>query len=897
MKVSVAHGLALAGIVLGILTSNWVFSLYSPFFGYSTEAANQDPELVGPAAACLTSTAVFVNYFGAGDPAIDRYVWTIFDEAGEELYYQTGGADAQEINFPFTATGRYRVTLQVIRNGDQRFFSAEKTVVIERGPRFVMPPDIVFCNNDPVQITAIDPTDPNFANFTFEWYRVAGQVLGTSNTFTATAPGRYSVRVRSAGCDVVASTFLGPSIEVDVTASATRACTGQTVTYTPDTPVTARWSYQKQGEASLISLGSSFSLDLNTNSLDGPGQYTIYFNVDDPDRPGCSVERRFNLEVVEGAGEFNLVKIQDSQGCDASNGSFEIRAVDGFNAIAVAGGRGTFNNVTPGSTRMVRNLEPGVYSVTGRLGNCTVTKTITIGNSDPDEAIPFTVTPTDQSCSPTGINLGRLDIDFGGVAQTGRYRIVRSDGVEYTDSFQSETSLAVSVPAGRYEVQISDGNNCNTTNTDVYEVGGTGQVNFSVPQQLQVCVAFELVPESTQALNYTMLSPNGTQVTSTSGGGFTIDQSGTYRLTAVSADPDSPLCPRTRLIEAEVNDPVEFEPVFQQIDCSGRQMYTAELFGRNVNSVIIRWYNSEGDIVGRNPQFFPPLTGNYMLEVQPRASSACDVTPIPFEVVVPVRSTEVELSATPFCTEDAFTTLSLEMEDPSIINAIEWFVKDDSGEWLWLLDKNDETSIDVVEPGEYRAVVRNQIGCRLGDAELTVERVENEPITLQASYVICTDEGTFPTLSAGNFEEARWLLDGEEVSDQLNFRPTQPGNYEVQVVSPQGCEQSAMFEVSEGCKTLIRMPSGMRAGDPARDFRVYANADVDEVEVFIYQRTGELIFYKSEIVSSETQPLCIWDGIVGGRSISVGTYPVVIRYRSELLGLEEVLKRFLVVVE
>ncbi|EON78908.1 hypothetical protein ADIS_0501 [Lunatimonas lonarensis] len=882
----------------------WIGAVVSIHAGWNYYTANhsllgqledQDPELIGPTTACLTSSVVFGTFFGAGDPSVDRYVWTITDAAGEELYYQTGGSDAQEIEFPFTSAGTYTVSLQVIRNGNQNFFRASQQVVVERGPRFVMPPDIVFCGNDPVQITAIDPNDPTIGNFSFEWYRVAGQVLGTENTFTATQPGRHYVRVISAACEVVASTFVGPAIEVEVRASANRVCEGQHVTYTPDTPVLARWAYQRQGSNELRSLGSSFALDLHTSELDGVGQYTVFFYVDDPDRPGCALERRINLEVVAGAGEFTLAKLQDADGCELPTGAFEIRTQDGFDAITVSDGAGNFANLAAGSVRTVNGLVPGIYTVTGRSGTCTVSRTIRIENENPNEAIPFTVEAIDQSCSETGVRVGALRIDFGGVSQSGSYRVVRSNGAVVAGTFDNETEVAVNVPPGSYEVEIRDAANCAQPGSVMYEVEGNRQVNFSVPASLQVCESFELFPSSTEELTYTVVRPDGSSVAGSSGVGFVVDQTGTYQFTAISTDPN--LCPRTREVEVVVNEPVRFEPVFQQIDCSGRQMYTTELFGRDPNSVIIRWYSENGTIVGRNPQFFPPLTGNYLLEVQPRASSACEVSPIPFEVVVPLRSTEVEIQGSPFCNEDAFTTLTLDVGNPEAVRAIEWFQRNEEGEWVWLLEFNDQQSIDVVDEGEYQVVVRNQIGCRLGTATLEVGRTEVEPLGLEDSYEICSEEGIFPTLQAAGYAEVVWFLDGQPISDQPSYRVMSPGNYEVRVVSEEGCEMVSAFEVLEGCALMIRMPDAMVVGDPQRDFRIYAHPDIDEVEVFIYQRTGELIFHATSRVGSGTEPVCSWDGQMNGRPITVGTYPVVVRYRSGRLGLDEVMRRFLVVVQ
>src|SRR5690606_22529215 len=157
-------------------------------------------------------------------------------------------------------------------------------------------------------IEAVSPTDPNIGLYSFSWTDQNGTVLSTENQLSITEEGRYFITITSAACKVSATTFAGPSIEVEVTPSAEVACLGQTVTYTPDIPLSGSWSYQKAGESERTPLGELFTLNLDTDILDGTGEYTVFFNVEDEQRPGCSVEESFPLLVREGPG-FTLTKL------------------------------------------------------------------------------------------------------------------------------------------------------------------------------------------------------------------------------------------------------------------------------------------------------------------------------------------------------------------------------------------------------------------------------------------------------------------------------------------------------------------------------------------------------------------------------------------------------------
>ena len=130
-------------------------------------------------------------------------------------------------------------------------------------------------------------------------------------------------------------------------------------------------------------------------------------------------------------------------------------------------------------------------------------------------------------------------------------------------------------------------------------------------------------------------------------------------------------------------------------------------------------------------------------------------------------------------------------------------------------------------------------------------------------------------------------MNGEEVSQDAIFTPTLPGNYELRVSDNVGCEYVATFTVVEDCRLRITYPTGVVLGDPNRNFILYANEYIDEVDVFIYNRWGELIFYCEHENLEPRQAFCPWDGIVNGKFVPNGTYAVVVRFTSREQNLTQ----------
>ncbi|MFT7365028.1 MAG: hypothetical protein ACI9UV_003244, partial [Algoriphagus sp.] len=140
-------------------------------------------------------------------------------------------------------------------------------------------------------------------------------------------------------------------------------------------------------------------------------------------------------------------------------------------------------------------------------------------------------------------------------------------------------------------------------------------------------------------------------------------------------------------------------------------------------------------------------------------------------------------------------------------------------------------------------------------------------------------------------------LNGDEVSTTAIFTPSLPGIYELTVSDNLGCFYVSTFEVIEDCALKISFPSGVVLNDPNRNFILYANEYIDDVEVYIYNRWGELIFYCQHDNLEPRQPFCPWDGQVGGNFVPNGTYAVVVKFTSRDQNKTESITKAITIIQ
>ncbi|WP_255502152.1 gliding motility-associated C-terminal domain-containing protein [Algoriphagus sp. AK58] len=877
-----------------------------PSFVQNSGSSIPEPSLSIPTRLCLDPVlGAGALLEGGGEPDIDSYFWTITHEDGTVIRNAYGGPgdQFQSLEEIFNRPGKYTVELRVDRCDEIGYFTAEGEIEVVAPPALTLASDATLCAGNPVTLTAIDGYDPTDGLYDFRWTNAAGQLIGdeNSNSITVDEESIYRVQVSyrlPAGlsadeallfenCPSTAEIFVGPAFEFDLTQTAQEVCYEETsVTFAPDTPITGEWFYELNASGTRVALGEFFELELFVNNLPGPGQYEIIFVAEDPILPGCTIEKKLNLLVNE-LPLFVPNPTNPATDCATADGAFEINVQAPASVIRVTELGLTFNNASAGDVIPVTGVLPGLYTIEAENATgCFYSASVTVENLNPPAQFAFTVSTTDEVCSTTGVNPGAIQITFtSGTSQSGTYTIVRQgDGQVFTGPLPALPSFSVAVPYGDYLIEIKDPSGCSIPDNTVYTIAQKFEVVFSVPSNVTACEEFSFSPTGPNPLNYTLTNSAGVVVNPGSNGIFTITQSGTY--TMRGEDPNTVDCPKEIQMNVTISEPIDFEVSPPIVNCQTGVQFEAILNNALPEDVVFLWRDELGVIVGRRQTFVPSRDGTYSLEVQPAAGGLCPTQKISFEAKTLSDPVSVSLEVVPFCVDQSSTTINV-VTDLTKVAEIEWFFVV-NGTRNRLPQFDNLPSIEVSQEGTYEALIRSEFGCELGRANgLVVQSTIIPPVVPTQEVTICAVEGNTLSINPGDYDNYSWILDGEEVSQDAIFTPTKPGNYELRVSDNLGCEYIATFTVVEDCRLRVSYPNGVVLGDPNRNFILYANEYIDEVEVFIFNRWGELIFYCEHQNLEPRQPFCPWDGIVNGKFVPNGTYAVVVRFTSREQNLTQ----------
>lgn len=884
-----------------------------PSFVQNSGSSIPEPSLSAPPRICLdpnNPTGALLE--GGGEPDIDSYFWTITKDDGTVILSEFGGPgdEFQTLDQVFDEPGIYIVDLRVDRCATVGYSILRTEIIVEAPPTLTLPDAATLCAGTPVTLTAIDGYDIAEGLYDFEWTNAAGQVFGdeNSNTITVSEESIYTVTVTYRlpdglsdeeaalydTCPAIAEIFVGPAFEFDLTQTADEVCYEETtVTFAPDTPITGDWFYELDGDTTRVPLGNFFELELFITDLPGPGLYEIIFVTQDPILDGCTIEKRLPLLVNE-LPILVATQTTPATDCATPDGSFEIVMQGNASTVTIQETGTVFTNVTAGNVIPVLNVLPGVYTIEAENNTgCFYIATVTVENSNPPAGFDYTVISTDEICGPNGVTDGSLTITFTS-AQSGSYLITRQgDGQTFEGNFTNSNQVIVNVPFGEYSVEVTDPTNCAIPDPNNYTVAQKFEVIFSVPSTLTACDNFTFRPASPQQLVFTLTNAIGTVIASDANGDFTISQSGTYQVRG--EDPAGIDCPREETITATITQPILFDLPPPIVDCQVGVRYEVNLFNADPADVVFLWRDENRIIVGRSQTFFPRASSTYSVEVQPRAGGLCPTNEFFFEAEILVANLEVELDIVPFCTDLTSTTITV-VADMMNVQDIEWY-NVQGGTRTRIPAFDGLPIIEVDQEGTYEVLLRSAAGCDIGRARGIVAKSIIVPPTLPQSITICDIEGVNQALDPGVYDNYSWKLNGLEVSNAAIFTPTLPGVYELTVSDNLGCFYVNSFEVIEDCSLKIAFPNGVVLNDPNRNFILFANEYIDDVEVFIFNRWGELIFYCQHDNVEPRQPFCPWDGQVDGNFVPNGTYAVVVKFTSQDQNKTESITKAITIIQ
>ncbi|SNS72707.1 C-terminal domain of CHU protein family protein [Belliella buryatensis] len=895
-----------------------------PSFVQQSGSSIPEPAISGPDRLCLDPENGAEGLFeGAGEPDIDSYFWTIVHEDGEVIESGLGGPgeENQTLTYIFQREGLHTVTLRVDRCGDPEHYNENNSieVLVVAPPEITLENDVTLCSGTPVTLTAIDGYDPADGLYDFEWRNAAGIQFGdeNSNEITVEEESIYTVTVSYRNtnqdeeffdaCPATRSVFVGPAFEFDLTQTAEEVCYDETlVVFAPDTPVSGEWFFQLDGSPDRVpfSVGEAFELEITPSiDLPGPGLYQIIFVTEDPIVPGCLVEKVLQLEVFP-LPNFEIRDETPATDCDSDDGFFEIEILIDLSELEIMETGELFANVPAGKVFEFTDLAPGNYTIRAQTAfGCEFTRTATILNLDPTaELVGVSLDSTDESCGINEILPGTISIELS-APPTGTYSYTitrQGDGEVIPGNLDGQVTLIQDLRFGEYEVQVEDATGCAIPLGEV-TIDRRFLVDFSVPSNVVACESFELDILTQQNLVFTVTDPNGNEVIPDSDGIYLLIDSGEYIVYGEGQDPD--FCPRERRINLTVNDANYFSLQELAVDCVEGFSYEAILTGTDPADVFFFWRDAAGTVVGRSQTFRPRSAGDYTLDVQPRIGSNCPTPPVAFTVGEFNNEVDYDVDVIPFCNDRTFALIEITGDLSGL--TIEWY-RVVAG--ISIIQSESSNQFRAEEEGIYEFVIRNSFDCLVGREQVSIRQSVLVAPELDAEYKICEIENLTPTINPGEYENYEWyLIIGEEetelMSTDATFTPTVAGNYRLIVFDDLGCEEAVDFVVVEDCDIMVRIPNAMRPNAPVgqNSFEVYASEFVDEFSVFIYNRWGELIFFCEENNLQRDRdvstPFCPWDGTVNGKTVPIGTYPVVVRFRSNNQNITRVLRESILVIE
>lgn len=413
------------------------------------------------------------------------------------------------------------------------------------------------------------------------------------------------------------------------------------------------------------------------------------------------------------------------------------------------------------------------------------------------------------------------------------------------------------------------------------------KVPFEVPSSLSICDPYQLIPNSASPLEFELTAPDGTVEIKGWNEAFELNQEGVYTILGYDPDNAGSLCPDQKTIEVTIYPPVEFEVDLLNITCDGEYTFEATISNYSLAEVDIFWKDTNGNLLSSIEFFTTTSYGNFSLEVQPKGSIPCQIDPISFEAPAPVLNLEAKIIAETLCPDQPDAALSVEA-DLSEISRIEWSFTDIENNQIQLTSETNKEEILATEEGTYEVRLINAFGCLLGQDQVFVLRSSDQirPV-LEESYQICPRYEIAPTLNPGNFARYEWYFQENLVSTSPTYKPNQIGNYNLIVFSSEGCAYETSFLTEEECELRVIFPNAIQPGNPDKPFLIYTNYLIDELEIWVFSKWGEIIFHcqKTELITEEST--CIWEGYLDGEKIPPGSYAYRINYRNNARNISK----------
>lgn len=391
-----------------------------------------------------------------------------------------------------------------------------------------------------------------------------------------------------------------------------------------------------------------------------------------------------------------------------------------------------------------------IFTVAGR------TEQLAISSSNIQKPICGEATPT-----------GKITIVATGSISGDYFYSWKKDGIEI-----STTNEIANVPAGSYDLQITDGTcEYNTSLALSNELTATADFNYI----LSNCEgeSYEVVISNEATADYTYLWSNG-QTTKVATG----LKNGTYTLVATDKDD----CVLSTSIDV-VEKPITLSVDVVDVNCFGKANGSAEVTATNtVGDVTYSWKDASGSVVGSNKKLENVVKGIYTATVFDANHTSCPAT-IEATINEP-NKIQVFLSEI----EPSYCKLGNGSATVKIVGGQSPFTyswKDNGGAVVGTSEIVDNIYSDT----EYSVVVVDAVGCEMSGT-ISISDVSNFSLTsIVPNKITCADrtDGELEVYTVNGFAPFSYKWSHNTSLNNKKVTGLGKGLYSVSVSDSKGC--------------------------------------------------------------------------------------------------------------
>ncbi|WP_425392263.1 PKD domain-containing protein [Ekhidna sp.] len=809
-----------------------------PNFAQNNTPPAQEPSMT-VTEGCAGQPSTFSGVGRDPNNSIENYLWIFGDGTS---------AAVQDTTHTYDSPGTYTVQL-VLSNRCDTDTTLSQTITINNIPESpTVPTDTAICDQ-PIVLTAWPTDNPDFS-----YYWSTGE---TTREITVSEPAVIDVAIINivTGCTSDTLQVFLADARPDVDLGGDRLLCQNDPSITLDAQVPrGTFSWAIDG----VVMGNNRTFDIDTTTA-GVFEYTVSVT----NSFGCI--GRDTIQVNIQPAPDVTTNPGNTSGCGNDDGTLDIT----FNAsgsfsyrLAGPSNFGPANFDGPGNAPTITNLAPGIY-------NLTVTNLVT--DCDYIELLQIEDPGTfNLAVSRTGNCDGNVELSITGTTPSlpasYNYEVQDALGNIVASGTDNVDPLVISgLNTGTLSVQVTDDNAPGCVETEQVSIPPGPEPVFTFDAIQEICATSGLVGISdgvTAGVTYSWSTTDGSIIGSNIGDSITVDQSGTYTVLATAPG----FCDRSEDIQVNLNTPPTVNVTVQGDPCEGEQTLVANVTGGS-GSYIYNWNDG-----GQAMQNTVTTSGTYNVSVLDQFTG-CEITSGDTDVTI----------------EAEFTlTLNLECDNRGsvlIIATTNYFNPSVTYEWQdpsgSTLSETDST-LRVSQSGNYTVIATNETGTCMATESLDVAVVPINPedILLPERAAFCPGNPTNPTvdLDPGVFNTYEWRLvpDNTIISTNPVLTVSTVGTYQVTLYNGFTCA-TANVEVVQDCRPVIFAPNAFSPnGNGVNDeFFVFPNDFIEEFEILIYTRWGELV-YRS------TNQDFRWNGIYRGALLPPGTYAYVLKFSSSL---------------